>query len=255
MIGDGRFNPILSGISDPRVPYYFYNQLGATEAAQNPTTTAKFGSFLSIWFASLNIDPNEGFDQGNSQTVVGQYPCGGAFDTGSGANAGVTAGRNAGLGGAGFQRVYPFFSHLYTRAELALTMGAAGDHRVLFRSAMEESFNEVNELAPVDITTTSRDSYVNAVLALYDAASATGKLELILTQKWIASFGFSIDSYTDYRRTGFPIMFNPATDNNPVTILSRAYPVSIPYDISDLQINPNAPPQRNPGTDKVFWDK
>ena len=255
MIGDGRFNPILSGISDPRVPYYFYNQLGATEAAQNPTTTAKFGSFLSIWFASLNIDPNEGFDQGNSQTVVGQYPCGGAFDTGSGANAGVTAGRNAGLGGAGFQRLYPYFSHLYTRAELALTMGAAGDHRVLFRSAMEESFNEVNELAPVDIMTTSRDSYVNAVLALYDAASATGKLELILTQKWIASFGFSIDSYTDYRRTGFPIMFNPATDNNPVTILSRAYPVSIPYDISDLQINPNAPPQRNPGTDKVFWDK
>jgi hypothetical protein len=255
MNGDPRFNPILSGIIDPRIPYYFYNQLNSTETAQNPVTTAKFGNFLSIWFASFNIDPNEGFDQGNSQTVVGLYPCGGAFDDARGVNAGVSAGRNPGLGGAGYQRLYPYFADLYTRVELALTMAAPGDPRTLFKSAMEASFDEVNELAPNDISTTSRDNYVNAVLALYDVASATGKLELVLTEKWIASFGFSVDSYTDYRRTGFPLMFDPATDNNPVTILNRAYPVSIPYEISDLQINPNAPPQRNPGSDKIFWDK
>jgi hypothetical protein len=255
MNGDPRFNPILSGIIDPRIPYYFYNQLNSTENAQNPVTTAKFGNFLSIWFASFNIDPNEGFDQGNSQTVVGLYPCGGAFDDAKGVNAGVAAGRNPGLGGAGYQRIYPYFADLYTRAELALTMAAPGDPRALFKSAMEASFDEVNELAPNDISTTSRDNYVNAVLALYDVASASGKLELVLTEKWIASFGFSVDSYTDYRRTGFPLMFDPATDNNPVTILNRAYPVSIPYEISDLQINPNAPQQRNPGSDKVFWDK
>ena len=51
------FNPILSGIEDPRIPYYFYNQL-AGDAPQNPTTSAKYDDFLSIWFASLNIDPN-----------------------------------------------------------------------------------------------------------------------------------------------------------------------------------------------------
>jgi hypothetical protein len=255
MNGDPRFNPVLSGIVDPRIPYYFYNQLNSTENAQNPVTTAKFGNFLSIWFASFNIDPNEGFDQGNSQTVVGLYPCGGAFDDAKGVNAGVAAGRNPGLGGAGYQRIYPYFADLFTRAELALTMAAPGNPRTLFESAMQASFDEVNELAPNDISTTSRDNYVNAVLALYDVASASGKLELVLTEKWIASFGFSIDSYTDYRRTGFPLMFDPATDNNPVTILNRAYPVSIPYEISDLQINPNAPQQRNPGSDKVFWDK
>lgn len=255
MIGDDRFNPILSGINDPRVPYYFYNQLRTGEAPQNPPTSAYFGNFLSIWFASLNIDPNEGFDQGNSQTVVGLYPCGGAFDSGSGTNVGVTAGRNPGLSGAGYQRLFPYFADLYTRAELALTMGAPGDPRSLFQTAMEASFAEVNELAPNDISNTDRDTYVSAVLALYDAASANGKLELLLTEKWIASFGYSIDSYTDYRRTGYPVMFDPATDNNPVTILNRAYPLSIPYEITDLQINPNAPAQRNPGTDKVFWDK
>jgi Starch-binding associating with outer membrane len=255
MIGDGRFNPLLSGVSDPRVPYYFYNQMNSTENPQNPFTTARFGNFLSIWFASLNIDPNEGFDQDNSQTLVGLYPCGGAYDDGLGVNAGIAAGRNRGLGGAGYQRLYPYFSHLYTRAELALTKAAPGNVRDLFEDAMIASFNEVNELAPNDITDTDRDIYINQVLALFDAASATGQLELILTQKWIASFGFSVDSYTDYRRTGFPIMFDPATDNNPVTILSRAYPVSLLYDIADLQLNPNAPPQRNPASDKVFWDQ
>ena len=49
-------------------------------------------------------------------------------------------------------------------------------------------------------------------------------------------------------------MFDPNTDGNPFTILGRSYPVSIPYFVDDLQINPNAAPQRNPGTDKIFWD-
>ncbi len=75
-----------------------------------------------------------------------------------------------------------------------------------------------------------------------------------MTEKWIASFGFGNDAYTDYRRTGYPIMFNPNTDNNPFTILNRAYPLSLPYYTSDLAINPNADAQRNPATDRVFWD-
>ena len=250
------FNPLLAGIEDPRVPYYFYNQL-AGDAPQNPTTSAKWDDFLSIWFASLNIDPNEGFDQAQSQTVVGLYPCGGAFDDGSGVTAGVAAGQNPGLGGEGYTRLYPYLAHLYTRAELSLTKGAPGDHRALFEEAMRASFDEVNAIAanvegldPVP----NEDGYISAIMTLYDAGTTQKKLELILTEKWIASFGFSLDLYSDYRRTGFPIMFDPNTDGNPFTILGRAYPVSIPYFVDDLQINPNAAPQRDPGTDKIFWD-
>jgi hypothetical protein len=253
--GNGQpvMNPILEGIQDPRIPYYFYNQL-AGDDPQNPSTSAYFGDFLSIWFASYNIDPNEGFDQAQSQTLVGLYPVGGPFDDGEGVTGGVASGQNPGLGGAGYTRLYPAFADYYTRAELALTMAAPGDARVLFDSAMRYSFYEVNDLAPNDIPAGDMMTYINDVLAKYDAASAAGKLELLITEKWIASFGFSIDSYTDYRRTGYPIMFDPATDNNPFTILNRNFPVSLPYYIDDLQINPNAPAQRNPGTDKVFWD-
>jgi hypothetical protein len=253
MTGDGTYNDVLEDIEDPRIPYYFYNQL-AGDAPQNPATTAKFGDFLSIWFASYNIDPNEGFDQAQSQTLVGLYPCGGAYDDGKGVTGGVAAKQNPGLSGAGYQRLYTYFSHLFTRAELALTKGASGDPRELFKQGMEAAFGEVNELAPNDIPDADRDAYINEVLAKYDDADNAGKLELIITEKWIASFGSTIDAYTDYRRTGYPIMFDPNTDNNPFTILNRNYPVSIPYYTPDLQINPNADAQRDPGVDKVFWD-
>ena len=245
-------NPLLVGIEDPRIPYYFYNQLTDGETPQNATTSAYWDNFLSIWFASLNIDPNEGFDQGQSQTVVGLFPAGGAFDDGSGVTAGVGANQNPGLGGASYTRLYPYLAHLYVRAELSLMKGAPGDHRALFEQAMRASFAEVNELA--DVPVPGEDEYVDAILALYDAGTTAKKLELILTEKWIASFGFSLDIYSDYRRTGYPIMFDPNTDSNPFTILQRSYPLSIPYFVDDLQINPNAAPQRNPGTDKVFWD-
>jgi hypothetical protein len=249
------FNDILSGIEDPRIPYYFYNQLNEDETPQNATTSAFWGNFLSIWFASFNIDPNEGFDQAQSQTLVGLYPAGGAYDDGSGTTAGVAAGQNAGAQGAGYQRLYPYFAHLYTMAELALTAGAPGDHRALFESAMQASFDEVNDIAPSDgAPAVDGSEYIAAVLAKYDAGSNADKLELIMTEKWIASFGFGNDSYTDYRRTGYPLMFDPNTDNNPFTILNRSYPVSIPYFTDDLQINPNADAQRNPATDKIFWD-
>jgi hypothetical protein len=268
--GQPVMNDVLEGIQDPRIPYYFYNQLKGGETPQNKTTSAKWGNFLSIWFASLNIDPNEGFDQAQSQTLVGLYPAGGAYDNGSGVTGGVASGQNAGLGGASYQRLYPYFAHLYTYAELALTKGVSlGDYAdagAIFKAAMIASFAEVNELATTKIpavdpapgdakTSNDIEDYVNAVMAKYDAADDEGKLELILTEKWIASFGFSVDSYTDYRRTGYPEMFDPATDENPLTILNRNYPLSFPYYISDLQINPNAPAQRNPGFDKVFWDK
>lgn len=249
MDGSGEFNPDYTGIVDPRIPYYFYNQL-AGDDPQNPPTSAYYGDFLSIWFASYNIDPNEGFDQAQSQTLVGLYPCGGAFDDGSG----DTGDADSGLKGAGYQRLYPYFAHLYTMAELALTKGAPGDARDLFEAAMVASFDEVNDLVAAPITPVDGDDYIEEILALYDDGDDEKKLELIMTQKWIASFGFSVDSYTDYRRTGYPILFDPNADDNPFTVLTRNFPVSFPYFTDDLAINPNSDPQRDPGTDKVFWD-
>jgi hypothetical protein len=249
-------NDVLSGIEDPRVPYYWFKQLTDPADAQNPTEYTDDNGFLSIWFASQGV--NQGFQQDQSQTVLGLYPIGGRFDDNEGGLVN-TSGEITGPGDVA-QRLLTHFATLYTQAELALTeAGVTGDARALFEDAMYASFDKVNEVAANAGVETIDDGdiedYVDAVLAKYDAASVDGKLELIMTEKWIASFGFALDAYTDYRRTGFPIMFDPNSDPLPYTVTSRQYPVSLAYNSNSLNLNQNAPnDQKVVTTDRIFWD-
>ena len=254
MQGKSQLNTIFKDIVDPRIPYYFYNQLTPAQPAQNPISY-RDGGFISIWFGSLNIDPNEGFDQNTSKTLPGLYPAGGKYDDGRGGAGNL----NSGLRGAGLNRMLTYFTSLYIRAELALTRSTGENAEALFKQAMEESFAEVNRIATTasapTIAKADIDGYVGKIIALYQAADNNRKLELILTQKWIANFGFGLEAYNDVRRTGYPVPFNPTTDNNPNTELIRNFIVSFPYPTNDLQINPNAPKtQRVIAQDKVFWD-
>ena len=244
-------NTVLSGIADPRIPYYFVNQLGsANPTAQNPVEY-KDGNFLTINFSSQS--PNQGFDQGKSLTATGLYYCGGKFDNATGGAVGLASGT-----GTAPQRLYTNYNFLYNKAELAQVGLTTEDPRVLLKQAMDASFAKVNSIAAnasvTQISTASITAYTTAVLVKYDAASAAGKLELIMTEKWIANFGNSLESYADYRRTGFPVMFDPATDGDPNTNLNRTYPLSFPWRQNDLNVNPNAPQQKLVATDRVFWD-
>ena len=39
------------------------------------------------------------------------------------------------------------------------------------------------------------------------------KMQVIMTQKWIQSFGNGVEAYNDYRRTGYPILWDPSNNN------------------------------------------
>lgn len=255
MTDQSDLNDVLSGITDPRVPYYWFKQITDPADAQNPTEYTDPNGFLSIHFASTGV--NQGWQQDRSQTVLGLYPIGGRFDDGEGGEVN-TSGATTGPGTVA-QRLYTHFASLYTQAELVLTEpGVNGNARDLFEDAMEASFAKVNAIAAATgaplIANAAVSGYISAVLAKYDAANDEGKLELILTEKWIASFGFSIDAYTDYRRTGYPVMYDPNTDDLPYTRTSRLYPVSMAYATPSIVLNQNAPDQKNVTTDRVFWD-
>lgn len=246
-------NNLFAGVADPRIPYYFYNQLNANEVPQNPFSF-RDGNFLSIWFGSFDRDPNEGFDQNTSQTVCGLYPVGGGFDDGSGA----TATANGGLRGAGAQRLLTSAAIDYIRAELALTKGTGEDARSLLSSAINKSFAKVNRIAAASGVAGMGDAdiqgYIADVLALYDNGDNAVKLEVIMTQKWIQEFGFAVESYNDIRRTGYPQVCDPEQDPNEFSIQTNPYPVSLYYSANDITNNNNSPGQRNTYTDKVFWD-
>ena len=256
LLGTSTLNTVLDGIRDPRIPYYYFNQLSAARpTAQNPVEYRN-GNFVSIYFSSQG--PNQGFDQSSSNTIVGLYYCGGRYDDGNGVSAAGVSGASA--RGDGSQRILPYHSYLFTRAELAQTNTGTGNAKQFFTDAMNAAFTEVNAAAsrggaPALSAATIKE-YVDAVLAKYDAADDNGKLELIMTEKWIANFGFGLESYNDIRRTGFPKIYDPNTDNIAFTNLNRGYPQSMPYPVpGELQLNPNAPAQRVIATAKVFWQK
>jgi hypothetical protein len=188
MMGINTFFPenIYMGIQDPRVPYYFYNQLAPGQPAENPTAY-KNGEFVSIYMFSYNIDPNEGFDQSSSQTLVGLYPVGGRYDFGTGGPANFN-----GVGDLP-QRILTYFQLKYIEAELALTGVSNGDARASFLEAMNASFDKVNEVAAnagvPSLDQDDIDDYVNAILALYDAANNEVKLEHILMDSKFWLFG------------------------------------------------------------------
>ena len=161
----------------------------------------------------------------------------------------------------------------------------AGDAKATLSAAMDESMKMVDyvvtlvgntQVIPKLVGSAAVTTYKTKALAEYDAGSAAKKMEIILTQKWIGSYGNSVDQYTDYRRTGYPVLFNPnnpaqapggklqppisGDPSNPVqpaiqVQLTRAYPLSLPWSNDDLSVNVNAPPQKQPASARVFWDK
>jgi hypothetical protein len=270
---------INTGIVDPRIPYYFYNQSDKTEPAQNPTEYRDSG-FVSIYFGS--VGPNKDQNQQNSMTVLGIYPAGGRYDEGDALTVSGTSGT-----GAAPYRFITYADVLYLKAELIHAGLIGGNEKDMLQQAMEESFKQVDYIisnfvqptqsVPALAGTPAADNYINKVLLEYDAANNDRKLQIIMTEKWIASFGSAVDAYTDYRRTGYPVLFDPddpqmapggfvqppingdpvlnpgAQPKVPVT-LSRNYPESLPWYQGELETNPNAPPQKtNLATAKVFW--
>jgi len=262
-------------IVDPRIPYYFYNQIAEVSADDSPGNPCSYcygyvdaasGIFItrvpelkgtgivSIYSFSLNIDPNEGYDQGTAQTVSGLYPLGGEYDDGEGGPSSFDRGNPQVP-----QRLLTHYALKFIEAELYLTKVVPGDPRAALEEAIWASFSKVNEIAgsvgsPL-IADDDIADYVDAVLADYDADDDTGKLEHIMTQKWIAGFGWGADLYTDYRRTGFPVLHDANTDNLNFTIRNREFPNSFPWPTANLQVNGNAPTQKNVVSDdaKPFW--
>jgi len=275
---------IFTGIEDPRIPYYWFNQLKPDEPdVEGNTTEYRDGGFVSIIFASDG--PYHGAAQDNSQTVMGIYPVGGRYDDGQGAG-GKGVNSSSGTGAAPF-RMITYADRLYIEAEL-IKSGVLPGGDAAARTKLEDAINEsmkqvdyfvgvtgsVGQSVPKLSGTTGATNYVKSIMDYYDA-NTSQQLQIILTQKWISAFGGNYpDLYSDYRRTGFPIMFDPSNSQMapggmvqppihgnpfldpqpavPVSI-SKKYPISLPWSSDELDANKNAPAQKDPSAFKVFW--
>lgn len=274
---------ILTNNPDPRLPYYIYNQVNATQASRDGNQTEyRDGPFVSIYFGS--VGPDRDRTQQNTISLFGIYPVGGKYDDGS-----ATIATGASGTGAAPYRMITYADRLYLEAELINAGIVTGDARAKLETAIRESFRQVDyvitqfvkpaQSVPAVYNTAAGSPmqvYISKVLAEYDAATTDARrLEIIMTQKWLSSVGSAVDQYTDIRRTGYPVIFNPADptmapggrvqppiNGDPVNPgaqksvpvqLTKTFPFSLPWYQTELESNPNAPEQKNPSTYKVFW--
>ena len=276
----GRNANILSGNPDPRIPYYIYNQKSPNALPEN-CTEFRDGGFISILFGS-NGNCRDGSNSA-TYSIFGIYPAGGRYDANEfraiNANSGSIAPINAGTGARPHEFI-TYADRLYLEAELINAGLAPGDQKAVFTSALNESFKQVDyiigtyikpgnagapQVVPLIDTSAATATYKTAVIAAFDAGSNARKLEYIITEKWINRIENPVDSYTDYRRTGFPVLFAPAPMGNVTSVTApdgkvtpvsndRGYPLSLPFNNNEIALNSNAPPQKVPENYKVFWD-
>ena len=185
---------------------------------------------------------------------------------------------NAGTGARPHEFI-TYADRLYLEAELIQVGLAPGDAKVAFSKALDASFAHVDNVivnfvkpgtagsaqtVPLIATLPATTTYKADVLAAYDAGNAAKKLEHIMTQKWINRIENPVDNYTDYRRTGYPVLFAPAPEGGVTSVTGpdgkvtpvsndRKYPWSLPFSQGEIDLNSSAPPQKVPESFKVFW--
>lgn len=258
-------------VEDPRLRYYFYRQDAHPELADAFTldcvTTPRPIHYTGPY--PFCVEYNGGYwgrDHGDNagippdsdrKTSFGLYPAGGKFDSDQG-EAGIAGVKNSGADGAGGTGIAPImlssFVH-FMLAESALTLGTTGDAKTYLEEGIRQSITKVRSFegldASADASMYANDSTINAyvdyVLNAYDAADASGKLDIVIKEYHIAAWGNGIELYNAYRRTGFPSQMQPSRESN-----AGDFPRLMFYPADYVNLNANAT-QRDI-TQQVFWD-
>jgi len=272
----GKNANILTNITDPRIPYYIYNQKSASGTPEN-CTDYRDGGFISILFGSSG--PCRDGSNSSTYSLLGLYPAGGRYEDNGAATITTLTPLGAGTGALPHQFI-TYADRVYLEAELVNAGVITGDEKALFSKALDESFLQMDniitnyikpssagkaQVVPAIATLAATTTYKTAVLAAYDkAATASKRLEYIMTEKWINRIENPVDSWTDYRRTKFPVLFAPAPLGTVTSVLTpegknvpvacdRLYPWSLPFSTNEISLNSSSPPQKVPESYRVFW--
>lgn len=255
-------------IPDPRLRYYFYRQVLSypdpttaeglfTMPCLGKTKPTHYGfddPFCNVgegYWGRDHGDDDGGPPDGNSITVWGLYPAGGKFDNDNGQQAGP----NDGAKGAGIHPIWNVAATKFLLAESALMSGTNGDPATLLEEGIRASIDKVTNFNTSSIpagaatpTPANIDTYVDEVVAEFNAANQDEKLNIIMKQAFISHWGNGIEVYNGYRRTSKPDNLQPTITASPGNyIRSFVYP----SDLVTLNSNVDAK-----GVEvKVFWDK
>lgn len=108
---------------------------------------------------------------------------------------------------------------LFVKAEAALEGNISGDAQAFFEAGITAAFDQYGLTVP--------EGYIDQV--------GTVSKETIMTQKWIALFGQGIEAWTEYRRTGYPVM--PPADPQAKFQNDGVLPTRLVYPSTEYSLN------------------
>lgn len=104
-------------------------------------------------------------------------------------------------------------------AEAALDSDIAGDAQTFFNNGITASFSQYSLSVPAD----------------YISNLGPVTKPLVMEQKWISLFGQGIESWTEYRRTGLPVL--PPRDSRAIFVNDGVLPTRLPYPTTEQSLN------------------
>ena len=283
VVSTEKYAGVVNLKGDPRLRYYFYRQVGNYNWANSQSCpcfgVSQFGSSsYPSWYPTVpdqspfctvgkgyhgrdHGDNSGGPPDANFTTAMGVYPAGGQFDGDQFALVTSTLGGQ----GAGINPIWLSSYTAFLQAEAVLMLGVTssqGNARALLSAGVTASINKVMAF-PATVNVNPDPTYVpandqiikytNLVLNNYDTATTNNsRLNIIMSEYYIALWGNGIEAYNNLRRTGKPAsaQLAVAVPNPGLFMRSFFYPSVF------INRNSNAPAQKDPGNaaNKVFWD-
>lgn len=257
------FIDLLFNNDDPRLRYFIYRQ-NATAGLNNSTNSNGY----------YGRNPGDGTAAPadlNRRSTFGVYPAGGLYDnaainnipgtytnlTNTGATSTLKVVATSDGTGAG---IIPLLTNAMVkliRAEAALALNTGDDARQNFADGVTAHLTSVSSYGATNggtaLSPAAINSFVAQLLTAYDAADATGKMNMVMTQKYIACYGNGMEAYNDYRRTNLPVLRTPLSPLN-------TFPLRLYYSQTELSANTSlgenvSALQIAQQTTPVFWDK
>lgn len=221
------FVNLMNAKSDPRRPFYFTSY---PASAAPYTSTGTYKGAVSSDATSVAYSRIHTYLRGALLSDDGTR-------TGSGIKAGAIT-----YDGKAPIRMLTFAEYNFIMAEAILSYGVTVTGKT------------VDDFYKAGITASMQDAGVDAAsITTYTSALATATLKTIIEEKYVASYGVSVEPWTDWRRTGFPaISVSPAA----ITQGNTAIPRILVYPLIEQQANPsNVPDRASMVVSGVFWDK
>jgi hypothetical protein len=215
---------LMTSKSDPRRPFYFTDfplgsgiYVGVSAAAPPPVANNNNSRIHTFLRGAVTTPSSNGI---NSAVYSGDAP----------------------------QRMLPYAEYCFIRAEAALIGGVnsapLANANAWYQAGITASMTEATVSAGNIATYLAQP---NSTLT----GTTANQLRQIIEEKYIALFGVSVEPWTDWRRTGYPVLAPVSNAINGVTSIPR----TLFYPQSEIDLNPNNPGQKNPSLqDRVFWD-